>query len=121
MSVDIILYKAEWCGYCKAFKPEWDKLVELVKNKDYDIKNVTIKTEQHDVDEEGDLFSQRGIKSYPTIHIVVDGKVFPYELERTAKTILEFVKSKTEQKGGSSKYFYKYLKYKSLYLALKQK
>lgn len=82
-----ILYKANWCGYCKKFKPEWDKckndkeLTDKVEFIEYDDKNNKKECES------------AGIKGYPTIHFTdSNGNVKPYDGKRTYADIRNFLK-----------------------------
>ena len=36
----MVLYYAEWCGYCKTMKPEWKNVVEKLNNPQINTKNI---------------------------------------------------------------------------------
>ena len=81
------LYKAEWCGYCKKFKPKWEKC----KND----KELTdkVKFVEYDADDDTEECKKAGITGYPTIHFTdSNGTVKPYKGERTYAALKEFCK-----------------------------
>jgi thiol-disulfide isomerase/thioredoxin len=62
--VDIILFKAEWCGHCVKLKPTWEKLEEKFNNK---FNFIT-----YDADKDTKLFEKYKVEAFPTI-IIQDG------------------------------------------------
>ena len=63
--IDIILFKADWCGHCKTLKPTWDK-IKTVFNKKFNF--IT-----YDSDNDEKEFERYNVNSFPTI-IIKDGK-----------------------------------------------
>jgi len=74
----VILLKAEWCGYCKKFKPEW----EILTNNN----NLNNKVEFITLDSEKDKeeINKYKIQGFPTILINKNNKITSYEGSRTA-------------------------------------
>jgi thiol-disulfide isomerase/thioredoxin len=131
-NVKISLYYAEWCGYCTRFMPIWKQFKEYINNSkkpilDTDGKQVTVTVKEYEADTK--IAADRNaidkvknlIKGYPTI-LINDNK--EYDGERTLASMLKHFNipysKPIEQKGGSNAYA-KYKKYKSKYIALKNK
>lgn len=122
----VILYHAGWCPPCKHFTRhggEWDQ----IKNKINTMKQTSnIDYEEYQFENDGDKFEQAGIKSYPTLKILNNGKVTNFEGDRTnVDEVISTVMGTNFQLGGSNKYYKinykaKYLKYKTKYLKLKR-
>ena len=127
-NITITLYKADWCGHCKRFVPEWEKLKKAAEK----IPNLTVKTcdDKNNADEIAQLKSKGLFKGFPTI-IITRGTDEEYDGPRTASDILEKLGFKEEltQNGGNNKippqcggskdnqyYKMKYLKYKAKYM-----
>lgn len=100
--VDLILYHADWCGHCKAFKSIWANLLNVIKSSsDYDVIkprdiNCTYNTSK-------DLISPQGsiIYGFPTVVVCIRNKntneiinEYSYDNERSVDSILEFIKEK---------------------------
>lgn len=80
----IVLYHTPWCGYCKRFKPTWQKLKDKHKNM---VKFVDINCEKHK-----DVCKTHEISSYPTIRLITnDGKVVEYDGDRSEDDLLKFI------------------------------
>ena len=62
---EVYLFKADWCGHCKAFKPVWEELEKNYKNK------YTFKV--YDADKNKNEISQWQIGGFPTV-IAKNGK-----------------------------------------------
>jgi thiol-disulfide isomerase/thioredoxin len=75
------------CPWCKAFKPEWDKFVELAKKEG--IQTVAVDASDEANREE---VSRKGVKGFPTV-IVSKDKDHEFTGERTAAELLKFVKA----------------------------
>lgn len=80
----IILFYAEWCGYCKKMKPEWDNFKK-------DNPEVCEEYESEEITEE--LKKKYKINGYPTIVKVQGNNVIPYEGERTREGLTKFLMS----------------------------
>ena len=74
------MFYVNWCGHCKTTKPEFQQFMEQNNNKEMNGKKVKIEMidcEASDADKQ--LASQFGVKSYPTIIAIVNGKQVPFE------------------------------------------
>lgn len=89
----LVLFYADWCGYCQKLKPSWSQLMEGFQG----INGCQILA--INADENPDLVAKHQVKGFPTI------KFFPYGLEDTRcvdfegnrdfQTILAFAKRVT--------------------------
>jgi thiol-disulfide isomerase/thioredoxin len=72
--VDVILFKADWCGHCKKFKPVWEQLSKQFESK---FNFIT-----YDADKDIDMLEKYKVDGFPTI-LFKDGKhIKPYEGSR---------------------------------------
>jgi thiol-disulfide isomerase/thioredoxin len=83
------IFYTEWCGYCKKFKPIYEtELPTLIKEEGI---NCTI--DAIDADKNTDLATKYGVKGYPTVILeLTDGTLIPYDGDREAKPIIEFLR-----------------------------
>jgi thiol-disulfide isomerase/thioredoxin len=79
----IYLFKAEWCGHCKGFKPTWEKLQKDLSNK-YEF--VTMDSEKNKEE-----MTKWDIKGFPTIIKLVGSKAEEYMGPRDEKSLKEFL------------------------------
>jgi len=79
----IYLFKAEWCGHCKGFKPTWEKIQKDLKNK-YEF--ITIDSEKDKAE-----ISQWGIKGFPTIIKKISDNAEEYVGPRDEISVKEFI------------------------------
>lgn len=148
--ISVVLYKAEWCGYCMRFKPTWNKVMNLLKTdkmtKLLENENIKINFVEYDSESNRDVIIADGISSYPTIKItkkiganhnsmLLDDN--QRELNAFVRTIFDNQKvideinteiTNTNLSGGffnystdeKLKYYKKYLKYKQKYITAKR-
>ncbi len=85
----IKLYKANWCGYCKRFVPDWEKLKQIIGRLQTSLKaqQIDIKLKEYEETNPDDKvqIERDGIKSYPTIRIIHK----KYKIEKNTKTEIE--------------------------------
>ena len=79
--IKVILFSADWCGHCKKFKPEWEKLKKKLSNK-YTFINYK------DTDKET---TEWKINGFPTIYIANKDHASQYYGERQVDAITEFI------------------------------
>jgi len=129
MTKKIILYYAEWCGFCQRFKPVWKEFKKKIDKEYPDIEAVEF--EQKNVPSR----ALKDIEGWPTIIIHKNGKKYNYVGERTVEALLSTLNSddhednlqemSKEQKGGSYKddnyYRQKYIKYKKKYMRIRNR
>ena len=84
----LVYFYAEWCGFCKRFKPVWDEL----KNKTLTDKNgKSVKL----VDFESankEMMEKYNIEGYPTLKLISKEGVVDYNEERVMENISSWVK-----------------------------
>ncbi|KAL6079377.1 Protein disulfide-isomerase A6 [Balamuthia mandrillaris] len=79
----LVEFYAPWCGHCKKLAPTWEELATKGKT------NVA----KVDCTVEKNLAKRFGIKGFPTIKYIRDGKVFDYKGQRTVEAFTSFVNS----------------------------
>ena len=87
----IVLFYTDWCGYCKKFKPEWQKAVDRYNGKTTNGK--TVKFEMVNCDEEEELAKEYDIQGFPTVKILTNGSVEDFEGDRSLSGIANFIKT----------------------------
>lgn len=90
-SATISLHYADWCGACKMYKSEWNRLKEIVQKSYPNIKTAEIDCEVDDSSRK--MCFNKGITGYPTISIskTRDGNTNEYLFmkSRKAERIIE--------------------------------
>jgi len=79
----VILYKADWCGHCRAFKNTWEQLQKEVKD---------VKFETIDADKDADKVQEAKIDGFPTLRVLVNNKIHEFNQERTLENVKSFIK-----------------------------
>ena len=97
----MVLYYAEWCGYCKTMKPEWKNVVEKLNNPQINTKNInTAEVESSHI---GKLLNKPVIDGYPTIKMYNNGKeIAKFNDDRIASKIEAFANNNASKKSGKS-------------------
>ena len=82
-----VLYKAEWCGHCKEFKPEWDAAAAADKG-------ISCNWVKRDADEDAKLMATKNVTSFPTIRYERPDDTFvEYSGERTKEALITWVQA----------------------------
>jgi len=81
----VVFYHASWCGFCKLFKPEFEKFENKIKNN-----GINVKIEQIECNEETKKECSF-LNGYPTVLFIKNNKIIPYDGERKAKELYNFV------------------------------
>lgn len=84
-SKDLYLFKAEWCGHCKAFKDDWNKL-----QNDSELKN-KINFITMDANQDAAHIKEWNIDGYPTIILKSGNKATEYSGPHKIDAIKEFI------------------------------
>ena len=84
----MVLYYADWCGHCQSMKPEWQKVVNKMKNKN--IVNVAEVESNHI----NSLINKPQVNGFPTIKMYNSGiEKANFEEERVADKMEKFALS----------------------------
>ena len=83
--IKVYNYYTTWCGWSQKFLPEWKKFSDKVSNSD------TIDAIEIHCDDSNNESKCINIPGFPYVIIEKNNEIIPYEGERTAEKILEFV------------------------------
>jgi thiol-disulfide isomerase/thioredoxin len=81
--IELILFKADWCGHCKRFVPTWEKMQKKYKNK-YNF--ITIDSN------EKEQLKNWNVKGFPTIYVKNNNTAVEYGGLREEEDIIKFIK-----------------------------
>jgi thioredoxin 1 len=70
MENKIIKFGAEWCGPCKAMKPQIEKFKQMIDESDVEVLDVDV-----DSEENADMARKYGVRSIPFTVFLKDGEV----------------------------------------------
>lgn len=90
----LVLFHADWCGHCKRFMPEWDKISSEVASMDgVDVMLAKVECgNAKDNDAHKDIMEKYNIKGYPTIlSFDKSGNHTEYDGERTKSGVFKFL------------------------------
>ena len=81
----LVEFFAPWCGHCKKLVPTWERLAQKASGK-FNVAKV-------DATENEGVARAFGIRGFPTIKLLKDGKQYKFSGQRTTDAFLEFVES----------------------------
>ncbi|CAI5776210.1 protein disulfide-isomerase A4 [Podarcis lilfordi] len=91
----LLEFYAPWCGHCKQFAPEYEKIAQALKENDPPIPVAKI-----DATAASTVSGRFDVSGYPTIKILKKGQPVDYEGSRTEAGIVDYM---IEQAGPPSK------------------
>ena len=93
-NAEMYFFSVDWCPHCKTAKPEWTKFVQ-----DYDgkvvngfvIKCNTINATNDEDTKISTLLQKFGVDHYPTLKMVVDGKIVEFQGKIMEASLVKFI------------------------------
>jgi hypothetical protein len=105
----ITLYKANWCGYCRKFDPDWKKIQSILKSGDIknklDSEQAEVIFDEYEDSANRDVMLKNNISSYPTVKVsIIDGdNKKTFDLESQDRELNKFINSALEPLSASLK------------------
>jgi thiol-disulfide isomerase/thioredoxin len=83
--VELMLFKANWCGHCTRFKNTWEEL-----KKDH---NKKLELIEYDIDQtmEKKYFQKYGVDSFPTLILKKNDTIIEYKNAMNKESITKFI------------------------------
>jgi len=82
--IAVVLFYAPWCGHCKAFKAEYERIGTALKEKGVPAGRI-------DGDANSDISIGVGLEGFPTVYVFLEGRHVKYDGPRTKEGVLAFV------------------------------
>jgi len=93
--ISIILFKTEWCPYCKNAQKEWKKFENYIKNINNSREdNEKILSSIIDCDENDELANKYNIQGYPTVKMLHKNKIYDFDAKVNNNNLTEFLNTK---------------------------
>ena len=89
-NIRIILFKTEWCPYCKACENDWNQFTQYIDSLNVDYK---INYEIVDCDSNKEKAYKFDIKGYPTVKLIYKNKIYDFDGKVTKDNLVEFLHS----------------------------
>tara|TARA_B100000989_G_scaffold273394_1_gene231511 strand:+ start:655 stop:1203 length:549 start_codon:yes stop_codon:yes gene_type:complete len=88
----IVLFKTEWCPYCKSSMEEWNSFREYIENVN---KTNTKKVFLNiiDCDENKSLADKYEIEAYPSVKMFYNGEIYDYDARISKEHLIQFIES----------------------------
>ena len=88
----MVLFHADWCGHCKKFLPEWDKLSNKWNDSQDKVQFIKVECGNPQKNPEHEkIMKKYNIQGYPTIHVFENGQGTEYTKGRDASSIETFL------------------------------
>jgi thiol-disulfide isomerase/thioredoxin len=81
--IKLMLFKADWCGHCKQFKPTWENISKAYESKF----NFIV----YDADTQKEKFEEYKVDAFPTILAKKDNNIITYKGERSIHDLTNFL------------------------------
>lgn len=90
--IKIFNFNTEWCGWSKKFQPEWDEFSKNIKLNSK-LAHVEVLDVKCDKSENELMCENYKVPGYPYVVIEINDKRIPYNGERTASSLTQFISS----------------------------
>lgn len=88
----MVLFYADWCGHCKKFIPQWDKLSSSWNDTNENVKLMKVDCgKPNENNDHKEIMEKYQIDGYPTILVFEEGKAKPYDGKRDVPSIENFL------------------------------
>jgi thiol-disulfide isomerase/thioredoxin len=90
-TANFVMFKADWCGFCKKAAPKWEEVSSELDGKKvsrYNVKFVLL-----DESANKDDFAKYGIKAFPTFMLITKDSKKPYEGELEVAAVKSFLEA----------------------------
>jgi thiol-disulfide isomerase/thioredoxin len=81
--IQLMLFKADWCGHCTKFKPTWEHISKVYKNKF----NFVV----YDADTQKENFEEYKVDAFPTLLAKNGNNIITYNGDRSMEDLTNFL------------------------------
>jgi thioredoxin domain-containing protein 10 len=92
--VELLLFYADWCPFCKEANPAWNELKTDYENKSingYKIIFTEIDCSNQDDIEVSKIMDKYSIEGYPTIKLIKDGQLIDFDAKPSKDNLISFI------------------------------
>ena len=88
----MVLFYADWCGHCKQFMPEWDKISNEINEVQENVKLIKVNCgDPQNNKTHKKIMDTYSIQGYPTIKVIENGNAKEYDGDRTSSGIKSYL------------------------------